>query len=159
MTEINSNAYPTLPTERETPQQAALAEWFAQQHVQSAANLETAARQIITLCTTLLGVLLGLMALTEDTLPAYMQWSGIQWLSGLGVVGLFAALGCGLYVVIPRPNMVTINDPDNMGAEFTALLARKSRGLLLAVILFGAAMFCLVCVIIISLALVTGSYS
>jgi hypothetical protein len=145
------NPYPTLPTEPADAGQTALAAWFAEQRLKSADNLETAARQIITLSTTLLGLLLGLMALSEKTLPVYMQWSGVQWVSGLGVVGLFAALACALWVVTPRPAPATLNDPDNLEEAFAALLAHKNRWLRRAIVLFAAGMLCLTLVVVISL--------
>lgn len=46
---FNPDLYPTLPTSKATPQEDALAQWFATQHTQSVDNLEQAARQIIAL--------------------------------------------------------------------------------------------------------------
>ncbi|MCI0581119.1 MAG: hypothetical protein L0332_32825 [Chloroflexi bacterium] len=151
---IESDVYPSLPTEKESASQTALARWFAEQHIKSVDNLEKAARQIITLCTALLGTLLGLMALTEETLPRHMQWSGIQWISGVGVVGLFAALACALYVVMPRPNPVSLNDPGSLQTAFAMLLARKQLGLRLAIIIFAIALLCFMLVVVVSLAFV-----
>ena len=150
-----TETYPTLISDKEAPEEAALAQWFADQRTKSVDNLEAAARQIITLCTTLLGVLLGLMSLTKDNLPPYMHWSGVQWLSGLGVVGLFVALACALYVVLPRHNPVTLNDPDSLQTVFQSILERKHVGLRWAIISFAGAMLCLVLVLVISLALIT----
>lgn len=151
---IESDVYPTLPTEKESASQTALANWFAGQHLKSVDNLEMAARQIITLCTALLGTLLGLMALTEETLPKHMQWSGIQWISGVGVVCLFIALACALYVVIPQRNPVALNDPESLQTAFTTLLARKHFWLWLAIIIFAVAMACLMLVVVVSLAFI-----
>lgn len=151
---IETDIYPTVPTNKESPEEAALAQWFAEQRTKSVDNLEAAARQIITLCTTLLGILLGLMTLTKETLPEYMQWSGVQWLSGLGVIGLFAALAGGLYVVLPRENPATLNDPDSLQTAFKAILERKHLGLRSAILLFGGGMFCLMLVVVISLFLI-----
>ncbi|MCP4356526.1 MAG: hypothetical protein GY796_00715 [Chloroflexi bacterium] len=154
MMNSESNAYPTLPTEPADPGQTALAKWFAEQRVQSVDNLETAARQIATLCTTLLGLLLGLMALSNETLPKYMHWSGGQWLGGLGVTALFAALTCALWVVMPRATPATLNDPDSLEVAFTVMLARKNAWLRRAILLFAAGMFCLSLLVVISLAFV-----
>lgn len=151
---IESDIYPTLPTEKEPAAQTALANWFAEQHIHSIDNLETAARQIITLCTALLGALLGLMALTETPLPQHMQWSGVQWISGAGVVCLFAALACALYVVIPRRHPVNLNDPQNLQNTFETLLRRKQRWLWAAIITFGVAMFCFALIVVVSLSFV-----
>lgn len=150
----DTDSYPTLTTTKEPAAQTALAKWFAEQRIKSVDNLEAAARQIITLSTALLGTLLGLMAITEETLPKHMQWSGIQWLSALGVVGLFIALTFALYVVLPRPHAVALNDPESLQATFSVLLTRKQLGLRLALIIFAGAVFCLMLVILISLVLI-----
>ncbi|MBE2199812.1 MAG: hypothetical protein IAE79_14450 [Anaerolinea sp.] len=149
----NPNPYPALPTEAENQQQAALYAWFTTQQTKAVDNLEEAARQIITLCTTLLGLLLGLLALTETPLPAHMGWSGVQWLGGVGVTALLLALAAALSVVIPRPTAATLNDPDDLERAFAALLARKNQGLWWAVLLFGTAMGCLAAVVVAALAL------
>jgi hypothetical protein len=153
MAENEADNIPTLTTRAESQQQAALYAWFAEQATKSVDNLEQAARQIITLCTTLLGLLLGLLALAEDPLPAHMHWSGVQWLGGLGVAALLLALGGALYAIIPRRIPVNLNDPKDLQNEFDALLARKSRGLQVAVAGFGSAMFCLGAVVAAALAL------
>lgn len=151
---IDPELYPSLPTEKELVWQTALARWFAEQHLKSVDHLEAAARQMITLCTALLGTLLGVMALSAETLPGYMRWSGIQWLSGLGVVGLFAALACALYAVLPRPWPVNLNDPASLQAAFDKLLARKHWGVWLAGFIFAGAMLCLMLVVVLSLAVI-----
>jgi hypothetical protein len=148
---IESDVYPTLQTEKEPASQTALVKWFAEQRLKSMDNIEAAARQIITLCTALLGSLLGLMALSEETLPRHMQWSGIQWISGIGVVCLFIALACGLYVILPSRKPVNLNDPDALEAAFDRLVFQKNVGLQLSTIIFGIAMLCLMLVVVFSL--------
>jgi uncharacterized membrane protein YcjF (UPF0283 family) len=146
-----TNDFPTLPSRPERPDEAALHGWFAEQRLKSIDNLETAARQIITLCTTLLGLLLGLMALAAPNLPAHMGWSGVQWLSGLGVVALLVALLCGLSVVVPWRTAVNLQAPGELQATWEQLLARKSQGLRLAILFFAGAVVCLTAVILIAL--------
>jgi len=148
------DAYPSFPTEPETAEEAALYAWFTEQRVKSVDNLEGAARQIITLCTTLLGLLLGLLALTEDPLPAHIHWSGVQWLGGLGVAALLVALGGALYAILPQRIPVNLNDPRDLQNEFDALLARKSRGLQVAAVGFGAGMVFLGIIVVVALALI-----
>jgi hypothetical protein len=143
--------FPTLPTRPERPEEAVLHGWFAEQRLKSADNLETAARQIITLCTTLLGLLLGLMALAGVHTPAYMHWSGVRWLSGAGVILLLVALLAGLSVVLPWQTAVNLSDPNDMAQTWARLLAQKSQGLWLALITFALAMFCLALIILIAL--------
>jgi hypothetical protein len=154
MAENEADNIPTLPTRAESPQQAALYAWFAEQRTKSVDNLEQAARQIITLCTTLLGLLLGLLALTEDPLPTHIHWSGVQWLGGAGVVALLVALGGALYAILPRRIPVNLNDPKDLQNEFDALLARKSLGLQVAVVGFGAGMAFLGIIVVVALALI-----
>lgn len=149
-----SPAYPSLPTEQETAAEAALYAWFTEQQLKSADNLEAAARQIITLCTTLLGLLLGLLALAEDPLPSHMRWSGVQGLGVAGVVALLLALAAALTVVLPRPLTFIKNDPDALQAAFAGLLARKNQRLTWAVWLFAAGMFCLGAIVVIAVALI-----
>jgi hypothetical protein len=141
------------PQRPETDAEAALHAWWTDQRTKSVDNLEAAARQMITLGSALLTALLGLMALSNATLPAHMTWSGIQWLSGLGIVGLFAALAFALVVVYPRPNPVTRNDPAAEKQAFEGLLQRKSRWLSAALWAFGVGMACIVVIVLISLAL------
>ena len=51
--------------------QAKLDAWFAGQVLKSPDNLESTARQIITLVTALLGVLFTVLAVAKDPLPCY----------------------------------------------------------------------------------------
>ena len=135
-----------LPTKKQTAAETALDDWFQKQRLASVDNLETAARQIIGLSSTILTVLLGLMALTEETLPSYMAKPSIQWISWIGLIGLAAGLACALMVVYPRP-IHTTNSPEDQQNDFDALLAFKSRWLGRSVIGFGLGMASLVIVI------------
>jgi hypothetical protein len=145
----------TVSVEPETGEEAALYAWFAEQRLKSPDNLEAAARQIITLCSTLLGLLLGLLALTDSPLPAHIRWSGVQWLGGLGAAALALALAAALTVILPRPLTAAHNDPDELQAAFASLLARKSRGVWWAALFFGVGMVCLTAVTIIALILIS----
>lgn len=145
--------YPALPTRAETPQEKAMYEWFAEQRFKSADNLEAAARQIITLCTSLLGLLLGLLALAGSTVPAYMQWSGVRWLGGIGVVLLLLALLAGLGVVVPWRMSLNLQDGQALNEAWQKLLARKSQKLWVALIAFASGMVCLTLLIILALTL------
>jgi len=148
------DVYPSFPTEPETAEEAALYAWFTEQRIKSVDNLEGAARQIITLCTTLLGLLLGLLALTEDPLPAHLNWSGVQWLGGLGVAALLLALGGALWAVMPWRIEANLIDPEDLQAKFETLLARKRLGLQVAVVCFGAGMLFLGAIVVVTLALI-----
>ena len=145
--------FPTLSTRAETPQEKAMYEWFAEQRFKSVDNLETAARQIITLCTSLLGLLLALMALASSTVPAYMQWSGVRWLGGIGVVLLLFALLAGLGVVMPWQMALNLQNPQELNEAWQKLLARKSQKLWAALIAFASAMICLTLLIFLVLLL------
>ncbi|MCO5186832.1 MAG: hypothetical protein M9941_02260 [Anaerolineae bacterium] len=142
------------PQRPERPEEAQLHAWWTTQRTQSVDNLEAAARQIITLGSALLTALLGIMALSGETLPDYMRWSGIRWLSALAVIGLFAALSCALVVIYPFPQTVVRNDPAGNADAFEALLRRKNRWLRLAAIAFAVGMAGLLLVIVISLTLI-----
>lgn len=141
------------PQRPETEAESALHGWWAEQRTKSVDNLEAAARQIITLCSALLTVLLGLMALSEATLPKHMTWSGIQWLSAIGIIGLFAALAFALFVIYPRSNLVTHNDPSAEKQAFNDLLLHKNRWLSRSLWAFGIGMACIVLIVVISLAM------
>lgn len=137
-----------LQGEASTATDEELLKWFAAQQIKSVDHVEAGARQIIALCSTLLTILFGLVALTGSAPPIYTQRALFQWLSLVGVVGLFLALFCALMVVIPSTYRVAINDPDALEARFGEILQHKTGGLNLAVVSFTIAMFCLTAMIV-----------
>lgn len=89
---------------------------------------------------------MGLMALTKDPLPIYMQWTAVKWVAGLGVASLFVALIAALWAVFPQRMSTTLNDPDQLRVDFGKILKRKHGTLITAIIFFGAAILDLVIV-------------
>lgn len=120
----------------ETPAEAELRKWFAQQVTASPANLEEAARQIIGLVTALLGVLFGVVALTEDKLPAYLQLPVVRWLSVAAVALWLLALLAALGVVLPRRWTANPAQPASQAEAFDQILRLKSAALTAAAITF-----------------------
>ena len=97
--------------------------------------LEAAARQIITLTTSLLGLFLGILAF-KDT-PAFLQLIEIKLL-GMSALGFFlAALFFALDVVLPRE--FTPQDLAAMHEMIVDLLRHKRIALKRAMFTFGIA--------------------
>jgi hypothetical protein len=95
------------------------------------------------------------MALTEETLPVYMQWTAVKWIAGLGVASLFVALIAALWAVFPQRTPATLNDPDQLRISFDKILKRKHGALITAIIFFSAATLDLAIVIAASIFSIT----
>ena len=107
-------------------------------------TLEAAARQIITLTTSLLGLFLGILAF-KDT-PDFLQLAEIKLL-GIGALGLFlAALFFALNVVLPRE--FNPQDLDAMRAMIVDLLRYKRAALKRAISAFWIAALLLMLLIL-----------
>ncbi|NPA92659.1 MAG: hypothetical protein GXO56_03160 [Chloroflexi bacterium] len=107
----------------------ALAGWFEAQRLKSPDTLEAAARQIVSLVTTLLGLLWAVLALGNDQTPAYVGQPLVGWL-GVGVVVLLlAALACALAVLYPRRFEVPLHNVAAQRAAFEALMRHKATWL------------------------------
>jgi len=127
-------AGPQVP---ETDREAALRKFFAEQEIKSIDNLEAAARQIIQLVTALLGVLFGVLALSNGDAAASLQ-RPLVFLSGLvAVILLLAAIPAALAVVLPGRSSPRDNVPADEARAFKTLMTRKRHGLNGAVVLFG----------------------
>ncbi len=136
---------------KETEGERALREWFDKQALAAPDNLEAAARQIITLVTSLLTILLAVLAVAGDPLPAYFAYPTVRWLGVMGVVLLLLALAAALGVVFPFREAVQSARPDEQQAAFARLLQRKSRFLQVAAIAFFLGLVALGSVLIIAL--------
>jgi hypothetical protein len=112
-------------------------DWFEKQEAESVANLEAAARQIISLVTAFYGVVFGTLAFGSDNLAASLRRPWINGLGGLAVVLLLAALGAALAVVLPRAYEYGESRLDQMRETYRAIIAYKARCLKWAVCLFG----------------------
>jgi hypothetical protein len=142
---------PRVKGRPETGTERALGEWFAQQALAAPGNLEAAARTIVGLVTGLLGLLLGVLAVSEDPLPAYLWDAGVRPLGVAAVVFLLIALLCALMVVLPRHIAVSSHRPDEQEQEFRKMLARKTRWLTITVIVFGLGVALLGAILIVAL--------
>ncbi len=124
-------------TRPETPREAALRKFWAEQEIKSIDNLEAAARQIIGLVTALLGLLFGVLALSAGDFAASLN-APLVWLAGLFAVGLLlAAIPAALAVVLPGRSSPRDNVPADEARAFKALMTRKRHGLNGAIVFFG----------------------
>jgi hypothetical protein len=98
-------------------------------------TLEAAARQIITLVTSLIGLFLGILAFKDD--PAYLDHFEIKLLGALALGAFFIALLFALNVIMPREYKP--QDLTTMRDALAAMLRRKRDSLRWANISFGAA--------------------
>ena len=135
----------------ETEEEKALAAWFAEQALASPGNLEAAARTVVGLVTGLLGLLLGVLAVSEDPLPSYLWDAGVRPLGVAAIVCLLIALLCALAVLLPRRIAVSSRRPDQQKAAFERMLARKARWLTVTVIAFGVGLLLLGAILIVAL--------
>jgi hypothetical protein len=135
----------------ETGEERALPDWFAAQALGSLDTLEAAARTILGLVTGLLGLLLGVLSLSEDPLPSYLWNSPVRALGIGAVVALLAALGSALVVLLPRRLAVSSHRPDLQARAFEAMLARKACWLTATVIAFGGGLLLLGAILIVAL--------
>lgn len=121
----------------ETTAEKELREWFEKQELASVDNLEGAAKLIITLVTTLQGLLLGVLAVAEDPLPDYFNYPLVRYLGAGSVALLLLALVAALAVVLPFRSGAFHSRPDKQRAAFEQLLRRKSVSLTAAVVAFA----------------------
>lgn len=150
MSEERPKIYPGTP---ETAREQALRQWWAEQELKSPANLEAAARQIITLVTSLLGLLLAILAVAEDPLPAYLASSGLRLAGGLAILALLGALWAALIAVWPRRYAAAPDLPQQQAAEFQKIIRFKSQAVMAALILFGLGLLLLAMVLLLALLL------
>jgi hypothetical protein len=99
-------------------------------------TLEAAARQIIGLVTTLLGLFFGILAFKDN--PEFLQHASVRLCGAFSAVGFVAALFLALNVVMPRAWQVPEYNLTKMRKFLRCLLRRKSASLKLAQIAFGA---------------------
>ncbi|MCS6911050.1 MAG: hypothetical protein NZM11_10885 [Anaerolineales bacterium] len=143
--------YEVVAVRPETPEEARLRQWWAEQAVTAPDNLEAAARQIIGLVSGLLGVLFGVLTLAAEPLPVYLQRDDVKFAGVAAIVLLLLALLAGLAVVFPQSVAVPRARPDEQAAQFAALLGRKSGALGLAAVCFGLGVVALGAALIIAL--------
>ena len=123
----------------ETPAEEARRKWFEKGVQASPDTLEAAARQLIGLATTLLGVLLGVLSLAGDPPPDYLSRPEVQGLGVAVVTLLLLCLLAALLVVLPRRWEAASGDPALQEEVFRRLLGHKSRALTAAALAFWLA--------------------
>lgn len=109
--------------------QAKLDAWFAGQVLKSPDNLESTARQIITLVTALLGVLFTVLAVAGDPLPYYFVHPAVHWLGAASVILLLLALLAALVVLWPRRIEVASAKPQDQAKKFDDMVKCKASAL------------------------------
>jgi len=123
-----------------------LLDFFKNLESQSLDTLDNAARQIINLVTTLLGLFFGVLAFKDN--PDYFASGALKGLAaaaaGLYIVALFFALD----VVMPRRVDIPGADLTQMRRLLRGLFDRKNRSLLGAQAAFGLGTFCLLGIIL-----------
>ena len=123
-----------------TSEERKLLTFFDTLEQESLTRLEEAARQIITLATTLLALAVGLLALGGDVVPPLLSAPPVLVAGGLTLLALFLALVAALDVVLPARYGYRQGSLADRRQALDAMLAHKSRALRAAVIFFGLAM-------------------
>mgnify|MGYP001274496853 CR=1 FL=1 len=127
-------AYPADPEARK------LSAFFDTLEQESLTRLEEAARQVITLATTLLTLAVGLLALGGDAVPPHLAAPLVLAAGAATIVALFLALVAALDVVVPARYGYRQGSLADRRQALDAMLAHKSRALRAAVVFFGIAM-------------------
>jgi hypothetical protein len=135
----------------ETPGEAEMRQWFAQQALASPDTLDAAARLLISLVTGLLTLLFGVLAVAGDPLPSYLAHWPVRVLGVVSVVALLAALGAALGAVLPARLAADPARPARQAAAFAELVRRKAGWLRGAVVAFGLGMAALSLALIVAL--------
>ena len=130
-----------------TPEELDLATWFDEQETQSVDRLESAARQIISLVTAFLGVVLGALSLGSEKFEATLRHPLVLGIGGVAVGLLLLALIGALGVVIPWRYTYGEADAAGRRAVYRRLVAFKSGWLQAGVIFFGSGLVCSACFI------------
>jgi len=133
-----------------SPADEGLVAYFRDLEQKSLDVLEGAARQLITLVTTLLGLFFGVLAFKDN--PRYLACPAVRILGGLAAGLYVLALFLALDVVMPRRMEVSLANLTRMRRLLYGLFDRKSRSLQWAQVAFALGTLCLLAVIIILLA-------
>jgi hypothetical protein len=131
--EVDADLVESLPLNQSDEE---LQAFFESLERESLKTLEDAARQIIALVTTLLGIFFGVLAFKDN--PAFLASPLVRILGVFSLWGLIVALFCALDVVMPRLMNVPESNLTEMRNVLRALFQRKSRSLTGAQWAFGA---------------------
>ncbi len=135
-----------------SPADEHLAAYFQDLEQKSLDTLESAARQLITLVTTLLGLFFGVLAFKDN--PHYLAFPAVRILGGLAAGFYVLALFLALDVVMPRRLEVPAANLTAMRRLLRALFERKRRSLRWAQVAFALGTLALLALIIL---LLTGA--
>jgi len=133
-----------------SPADEQLVAYFQGLEQKSLDMLESAARQLITLVTTLLGLFFGVLAFKDN--PRYLACPAVCILGSLAAGFYVLTLFLALDVVIPRRLEVSLANLTRMRRLLHGLFDRKSRSLQWAQVAFALGTLCLLAVILILLA-------
>ncbi|GAB4414790.1 MAG: hypothetical protein Kow00123_28010 [Anaerolineales bacterium] len=123
-----------------------LLEYFKNLERTSLDAFEGAARQLISLITTLLGLFFGVLAFKDA--PTYLACLSVRITAALTVVCYVVALFCALAVVVPRRFEIPASDLSAMKAILRTLFRRKGRALRWAQVAFALGTGLLIAVIL-----------
>lgn len=140
---------PIAPSAPLTPADERLMEYFRDLEQKSLDALEGAARQLITLVTTLLGLFFGVLAFKDN--PRYLAFPAVRVLGGLAAGLYVLALFLALDVVMPRRLEVPLAHLTGMRQLLHALFDRKSRSLQWAQVAFALGTLALLALILVLL--------
>lgn len=124
----------------------ALIDFFAGLRRNSLDTLEAAARQLIGLVTTLLGLFFGVLAFKDE--PAYLATLTVQVIGTLSALGYIVTLFTALAVVLPRHLDIPQYDLTAMRELLSDLYKHKSRYLSIAQFSFALGTLALFALII-----------
>ena len=108
---------------------------------ESLAALEAHARQVITLCTTLLAAFFGLLSLGDRS--AFLDRWWVQWMITATLTAFFLSLVLSLDALLPRPYRLPRADLTAKREALDRILHRKYRAMKWATWAFGAAILLL----------------
>ncbi len=97
----------------------------------------------MTLVTTLLTLLLGVLALASDSAPLFLRSPEIKYLGVAAIALLFIALATSLVVVVPLSEIATSARADTQAAAFLRLLRGKSQALTVSAVAFALGLLAL----------------
>ncbi|MCS7178595.1 MAG: hypothetical protein RML46_12855 [Anaerolineae bacterium] len=133
-----------------SPADERLMAYFRDLEQKSLDTLEGAARQLITLVTTLLGLFFGVLAFKDS--PTYLALPAVRVLGGLAAGFYVLTLFLALNVVMPRRLDVPLSSLTGMRRLLQALFDRKSRSLFWAQAAFALGTLALLALILLLLA-------
>lgn len=122
-----------------SPEDERLDKLFDEMETGSLKTLEDAARQIITLSTTLLGAFFGLLALKDA--PAYLGYFEIKIISALALISFLSSLFFSLQAVSPRKYKYPRASLTKKRQILEEMLESKTQSVNMAAWIFGFGAF------------------